>query len=189
MILKKSAWRATSGKIISKSRRFQLPSNLKFNLLLFFREKDLKLCQSSEERIKMTTERVENMYQKVEDINQKENAQTSSIQGVEFRLRKVEDVSEQILNHIAVVHRFMHIHMRDAGFSDLPEVKVAVDRLRKSSERSDDSKTASAAADPAFPDRLLSLPHRRRPTRFVQELQDGRFIFSEMITLQKISGL
>lgn len=58
-----------------------------------------------EERIKSTTERVENMYQKVEDINQKENAQTSSIQGMEFRLRKLEDVAEQILNHMAVVHR------------------------------------------------------------------------------------
>lgn len=46
----------------------------------YFREKDSKLHMSTEERIKMTTERVENMFQKVEDINQKENSQQSSIQ-------------------------------------------------------------------------------------------------------------
>lgn len=50
----------------------------------YFREKECKLLQSTEERIKLTTDRVENMYQKVEDINQKENSQQSSIQ-VRFR--------------------------------------------------------------------------------------------------------
>lgn len=46
----------------------------------YFREKDSKLHMSTDERIKQTTDRVENMYQKVEDINQKENSQQTSIQ-------------------------------------------------------------------------------------------------------------
>lgn len=46
----------------------------------YFREKETKLQMSIEERIKQTAERAENIQQKVEDINQKENNQNSSIQ-------------------------------------------------------------------------------------------------------------
>lgn len=136
-------------------------------MFFIYREKELKLLQSSDERIKTTTEKVENMYQKVEDINQKENAQTTSIQSVEFRLRKVEDVAEQILNHLDVVHRFMATHTRDASFPDFPEVKLSTDRTRTTSERSERSEDAKvmAAPDPEFSERLLSVNTRRRPTR------------------------
>ena len=106
------------------------------------------------------------MYQKVEDINQKENAQTTSIQSVEFRLRKVEDVAEQILNHLDVVHRFMATHTRDTAFPDFPEVNIVADRTRTASERSEDVKVM-AAPDSEFAERLLSVNTRRRPTRQV----------------------
>ncbi|KAK6630175.1 hypothetical protein RUM44_005731 [Polyplax serrata] len=142
----------------------------------YFREKELKLLQSSDERIKTTTEKVENMYQKVEDINQKENAQTTSIQSVEFRLRKVEDVAEQILNHLDVVHRFMATHTRDLAFPDFPEVKIAPDRPRTTSVRSEDVKTM-AAAEPEFSDRLLSVNTRRRPTRSLTEVRPSESLF------------
>lgn len=46
----------------------------------YFREKDMRLQMSTEEKIKQTAERTENIQQKVEDINQKENSQNSSIQ-------------------------------------------------------------------------------------------------------------
>lgn len=46
----------------------------------YFREMDIELQQSQEERIKATNERVENMSQKVEDINQKENIQSATVQ-------------------------------------------------------------------------------------------------------------
>lgn len=139
--------------------------------LVISREKDLKLCQSSEERIKTTTERVEHMCQKVEDINQKENAQTASIQSVEFRLRKIEDVAEQMLNHIAVVHRFMATYMRDFALADLPEIKTSMDRLRRTSERSDDAKPGGGSGgggtgEGVTYDRLLTAQNRRKPTRY-----------------------
>ncbi|TMW40084.1 hypothetical protein DOY81_014836, partial [Sarcophaga bullata] len=76
----------------------------------------LKYCirkaKVTEERgkLKNTTERVETMAQKIEDINQKENLQTATVQNIEFRLRKMEESSEQILNHLAVIHRFMAMH-------------------------------------------------------------------------------
>lgn len=46
----------------------------------YFHEQEIILYQSTEERIKQTTDRVENMSQKIEDINQKENLQTATVQ-------------------------------------------------------------------------------------------------------------
>lgn len=46
----------------------------------YFREQEVVLCQSTEERIKATNDRVENMWQKIEDINQKENVQSATVQ-------------------------------------------------------------------------------------------------------------
>jgi transient receptor potential cation channel subfamily M protein 3 len=79
----------------------------------FFQEQNSILLQSTEERIKNTDERVENMTQKIEDINTKENLQALSIQNMEFRLRKMEESTEQILNHLAVIHRFMSTHINN----------------------------------------------------------------------------
>ncbi|KAH8348433.1 hypothetical protein KR084_007420 [Drosophila pseudotakahashii] len=83
----------------------------------FFHEQEIILNQSTDERVKNTTERVETMSQKIEDINQKENIQTATVQNIEFRLRKMEESSEQILSHLAVIHRFMSTHT--AGTDDL----------------------------------------------------------------------
>ncbi|XP_030384030.1 transient receptor potential cation channel trpm isoform X2 [Scaptodrosophila lebanonensis] len=83
----------------------------------FFHEQEIILNQSTDERVKNTTERVETMSQKIEDINQKENLQTATVQNIEYRLRKMEESSEQILSHLAVIHRFMSTHT--AGTDEL----------------------------------------------------------------------
>jgi len=46
----------------------------------YFREQELKLQMSTEERVKVTTDRVENMHQKIEDIDKKESTQNASLQ-------------------------------------------------------------------------------------------------------------
>lgn len=46
----------------------------------FFHEQEIILNQSTDERVKNTTERVEILAQKIEDINQKENVQTATVQ-------------------------------------------------------------------------------------------------------------
>lgn len=133
----------------------------------YFAEKDYKLLQSTDERIKITTERVENIVQKVEDINTKENSQFLSIQGLEFRIRKVEEIEEQILNQLTVIHRFMATRMVE----DLPEVKLVEDRVRKISERSE---TTSEN------DSHLSVQHaRRKPTRSLTEVRPDAYIFDD----------
>ncbi|XP_037922702.1 transient receptor potential cation channel trpm isoform X4 [Hermetia illucens] len=79
----------------------------------YFHEQEILMNQSTDERIKSTTERVENMSQKIEDINQKENIQSATVQNIDFRIRKVEESAEQILAHLAVIHRFMSAHTQE----------------------------------------------------------------------------
>lgn len=101
----------------------------------FFHEMSLEVQQSTDERIKNTDERVENMTQKIEDINQKENSQLASVQNIEFRMRKVEESTEQILSHLAVIHRFMSTHTPVTGsVGQLPPPDT---RIRTISEPSD----------------------------------------------------
>ncbi|XP_069671775.1 transient receptor potential cation channel trpm isoform X1 [Periplaneta americana] len=153
----------------------------------YFREQETKLHMSNDERIKNTSDRVENMYQKVDDINQKENTQTSAIQGVEFRLRKLEDLADQTLSHLAVIHRFMATHVRDPissaalSSADLPEIRLTSERTRLASERSDDHKALSETSE--HPEKIHLMPlfnrERRRPTRSLTEVRPDSFLLGE----------
>lgn len=55
------------------------------------------------------------------------------MQSVEFRIRKLEELNEQTLAHLGVIHRFMATHMPDDGLSGL-DIEV---RPRRVSERSE----------------------------------------------------
>lgn len=138
----------------------------------YFAEKEYKLQQSTEDRIRVTTERVENIVQKVEDINVKENNQTTSMQSLEFRLRKVEESSQDILNHLAVIHRFMATRSSQTELPP-PLIEATIkspDRFRRTSERSD------APSD----DSHLSLqPMRRKPVRSLTEVRPDAYILDD----------
>lgn len=144
----------------------------------YFREQELKLQMSTEERVKITTERVENMHSKIEDIDKKENSQNASLQAVEFRIRKLEELNEQTLAHLGVIHRFMATHMPNMeglfGFD--------IDgRQRRVSERSEVlSETDSHA-------QLPSIAAKRK--RLVRSMTDGTFLnlgpsIDDVITLK-----
>lgn len=131
----------------------------------YFHELALEIQQSTEERIKSTDERVENITQKIEDINQKENLQVASVQNIEFRLRKVEEATEQILNHLAVIHRFMSTqtmfqdNIVTGSVGNLPPI---IDpRIRTISEASDFA------------------PGRRKFNRSLTEVHADTYIFEE----------
>lgn len=69
---------------------------------------------------------------------------TISLQSVEFRLRKLEDVAEQTMNHLAVIHRFMATHpsLVNRGSTDTlgpppPTFQAGAARLRTASDRSE----------------------------------------------------
>ncbi|XP_028167979.1 transient receptor potential cation channel trpm-like isoform X9 [Ostrinia furnacalis] len=120
----------------------------------YFREQEVKLSNSIEERVRNTTDRVEHITTKMEDLNQKANCQIQSMQSVEFRLRKLEDVAEQTMNHLAVIHRFMATHpsLVNRGSTDTlgpppPTFQAGGSRLRTASDRSEvlsDSDTGAA---------------------------------------------
>ncbi|XP_076682040.1 transient receptor potential cation channel, subfamily M isoform X7 [Andrena cerasifolii] len=131
----------------------------------YFREQELKLQMSTEERVKITTERVENMHQKIEDIEKKENTQNASLQAVEFRIRKLEELTEQTLAHLGVIHRFMATHMPNMETLSSLDIEV---RQRRVSERSEVlSETDSHT-------QLPSIAARRK--RLVRSLTDGTFL-------------
>uniref|UniRef100_A0A1Y1MC38 Transient receptor potential cation channel trpm n=2 Tax=Photinus pyralis TaxID=7054 RepID=A0A1Y1MC38_PHOPY len=132
----------------------------------YFAEQEYKLHQSTDERIKLTTEKVENIVQKVEDINTKENNQTSSMQSVEFRLRKVEEASQDILAHLAVIHRFMATRTNE----ELPPIQIVTDRTRKTSERSE---------APSEESHLSVQPVRKKPIRSLTEVRPDAYIFDD----------
>ncbi|KAF4525034.1 hypothetical protein B566_EDAN001947 [Ephemera danica] len=148
----------------------------------YFREKEMKLQMSTEERIKLTTERVENMGQKIEDINQKENSQNSSIQALEFRLRNLENLAEKTTSHLAVIHRFMATHVGDSALMP-PTVETSSDAAHKGSEeRLKTIIELHHEAPESFSDRFLHPSNnylsRRRPTRSMTEIRPDSY-FSE----------
>ncbi|KAG7196830.1 hypothetical protein KM043_017592 [Ampulex compressa] len=130
----------------------------------YFREQELKLQMSTEERVKVTTERVENMHQKIEDIDKKENTQNASLQAVEFRIRKLEELNEQTLAHLGVIHRFMATHMPN---EILPGLEID-GRQRQVSERSE------ALSETDSHRELPGLAARRK--RLLRSLTDGTFL-------------
>jgi transient receptor potential cation channel subfamily M protein 3 len=73
----------------------------------YFQKQETKLHFSNDECIRNIAKRVDKIYQKVEDITQKENNPTSGIQGAKSRIRKLEDLTTQTLSDLAAIHQCM----------------------------------------------------------------------------------
>ncbi|XP_029290260.1 transient receptor potential cation channel subfamily M member 1b [Cottoperca gobio] len=58
----------------------------------YFRQKEDEQQSSSDERIKVTSERVENMSMRLEEVNERENTMKASLQTVDLRLAQLEDI-------------------------------------------------------------------------------------------------
>uniref|UniRef100_A0A3B5MR31 Transient receptor potential cation channel, subfamily M, member 1b n=1 Tax=Xiphophorus couchianus TaxID=32473 RepID=A0A3B5MR31_9TELE len=58
----------------------------------YFREKEDEQQSSSDERIKVTSERVENMSMRLEEVNERENTMKASLQTVDLRLAQLEEL-------------------------------------------------------------------------------------------------
>ncbi|XP_027836600.2 transient receptor potential cation channel trpm [Aphis gossypii] len=159
----------------------------------YFREKDYKLQMSMEERIKMALEKTENIQQKVDDINQKENLQNSSVQALEFRLHKIEDLMDQTLSTLGVIHRFMATQNgdQDSGsssdnaqkrsnsyepeFDSDPKILPITGRTRCISERSDLLSDISDALPSAYRRKKKYSFQEKRPPNF----SDSNFLLSQ----------
>jgi hypothetical protein len=71
------------------------------------REREAKMHLSTEERVRLIGERLDGMGSKIEDAYQKCSHQTDGIQSLDYRMLRLEEVSEQINASLAVIHRFM----------------------------------------------------------------------------------
>ncbi|KAM9183731.1 transient receptor potential cation channel subfamily M member 1 [Dugong dugon] len=63
-----------------------------------FQEKEDEQQSSSDERIRVTCERVENMSMRLEEINERENFMKASLQTVDLRLSRLEEFSSRMVN-------------------------------------------------------------------------------------------
>uniref|UniRef100_A0A665TI19 Transient receptor potential cation channel subfamily M member 1 n=1 Tax=Echeneis naucrates TaxID=173247 RepID=A0A665TI19_ECHNA len=64
----------------------------------YFREKDDEKQSSNNERIRVTSERVENMSMRLEEVNEREHSMKASLQTVDLRLAQLEDFSGRMMN-------------------------------------------------------------------------------------------
>ncbi|XP_077200940.1 transient receptor potential cation channel subfamily M member 3 isoform X13 [Paroedura picta] len=58
----------------------------------YFREKEDRFNSSNDERIRVTSERVENMAMRLEEVNEREHCMKASLQTVDIRLAQLEDM-------------------------------------------------------------------------------------------------
>lgn len=71
------------------------------------REREAKQHQSTDERVRLIGERLDAMGLKIEDSYQKSAQQNDSLQSLDFRLMRLEEVAERTNASLAVIHRFM----------------------------------------------------------------------------------
>ncbi|XP_077372971.1 transient receptor potential cation channel subfamily M member 1b isoform X3 [Festucalex cinctus] len=101
-LFRRCARKRQDGELDEKDRGLKLrlnPEELK-NLYEFeeqcveeyFREKEDEQQSSSDERIKVTSERVENMFMRLEEVNERENTMKASLQTVDLRLAQLEEL-------------------------------------------------------------------------------------------------
>ncbi|KAM6965098.1 transient receptor potential cation channel subfamily M member 3 isoform 3-T3 [Aplochiton taeniatus] len=62
----------------------------------YFREKDDRFNSSNDERIRVTSERVENMAMRLEEVNEREHFMKASLQTVDIRLAQMEELIGRI---------------------------------------------------------------------------------------------
>ncbi|KAG7473400.1 hypothetical protein MATL_G00095360 [Megalops atlanticus] len=64
----------------------------------YFREKEDEQQSSNDERIRVTSERVENMSMRLEEVNEREHSMKASLQTVDLRLAQLEEFSGRMMN-------------------------------------------------------------------------------------------
>ncbi|KAJ8344513.1 hypothetical protein SKAU_G00318420 [Synaphobranchus kaupii] len=64
----------------------------------YFREKEDEQQSSNDERIRVTSERVENMSMRLEEVNEREHSMMASMQTVDLRLAQLEEFSGRLMN-------------------------------------------------------------------------------------------
>ncbi|KAI3376894.1 hypothetical protein L3Q82_000010 [Scortum barcoo] len=86
----------------------------------YFREKEDEKQSSNNERIRVTSERVENMFMRLVEVNEREHSMKASLQAVDLRLAQMEEFSGRMMNaleKLAGVDRAELVQSRSRGSS------------------------------------------------------------------------
>ncbi|KAM9408338.1 transient receptor potential cation channel subfamily M member 1-like [Pholidichthys leucotaenia] len=86
----------------------------------YFREKEDEKQSSNNERIRVTSERVENMFMRLEEVNEREHSMKASLQTVDLRLAQLEEFSGRMMNaleKLAGIDRAELVRTRSRGSS------------------------------------------------------------------------
>uniref|UniRef100_UPI003D7FE348 transient receptor potential cation channel subfamily M member 1a isoform 5 n=1 Tax=Danio rerio TaxID=7955 RepID=UPI003D7FE348 len=68
------------------------------NVEEYFREKEDEVQSSNDERIRITSQRVENMSMRLEEVNEREHTMKASLQTVDLRLAQLEEFSGRMMH-------------------------------------------------------------------------------------------
>ncbi|XP_014701487.1 transient receptor potential cation channel subfamily M member 3 isoform X3 [Equus asinus] len=117
----------------------------------YFREKDDRFNSSNDERIRVTSERVENMSMRLEEVNEREHCMKASLQTVDIRLAQLEDLIGRMataLERLAGLERAESNKIRSRTSSDCTDAAYIV---RQSSFNSQEGNTfkLQESIDPA----------------------------------------
>ncbi|XP_060546528.1 transient receptor potential cation channel subfamily M member 3 isoform X5 [Pantherophis guttatus] len=107
----------------------------------YFREKDDRFNSSNDERIRVTSERVENMAMRLEEVNEREHCMKASLQTVDIRLAQLEDMIGRMataLDKISGVDKGEASKIRSRTSSDCTDTAYIV---RQSSFNSQEGNT------------------------------------------------
>ncbi|KAH0619813.1 hypothetical protein JD844_014111 [Phrynosoma platyrhinos] len=103
----------------------------------YFREKEDEEQSSNDERIRVTSERVENMSMRLEEVNEREHFMKASLQTVDLRLSQLEELSSRMANameKLAGIDKAELTHTRSRASSECDTAYL----LRQSSVNSSD---------------------------------------------------
>ncbi|XP_035824941.1 transient receptor potential cation channel trpm [Aplysia californica] len=70
-----------------------------------YREKDLKFHNSSDERVKIINERVENMSLRLDDMNVKENHLRLTLATLDHRMSRIDEVADSLVHAVRLLTR------------------------------------------------------------------------------------
>uniref|UniRef100_A0A8D2J9R6 Transient receptor potential cation channel subfamily M member 3 n=1 Tax=Varanus komodoensis TaxID=61221 RepID=A0A8D2J9R6_VARKO len=107
----------------------------------YFREKDDRFNSSNDERIRVTSERVENMAMRLEEVNEREHCMKASLQTVDIRLAQLEDMIGRMataLDKLTGIDRGEATKIRSRTSSDCTDTAYIV---RQSSFNSQEGNT------------------------------------------------
>ncbi|KAG5896745.1 hypothetical protein JTB14_031725 [Gonioctena quinquepunctata] len=137
----------------------------------YFAEQENKLQQSTEERIKITTERIEHLTQKVEDIHTKENLQTTVLQNVDARSRKFTEQLQDLITEVGAL-RHMVLQQKQPVEVLIPQTIHEGLRARTISEQSELSEDGTVVGQ------MVVQPKRRKTMiRSLTEVRPDAYIF------------